>query len=174
MKRTFDRLGIPEAEQKFLAGVGAQYDTEVVYHSIREDLEKQGVSFSRPITRCATIRSCSASISARSSRRPTTSLRRSTRAVWSGGSFIYVPKGVRVEMPLQAYFRINAKNMGQFERTLIIVDEGAYRALRRGLHRAHLLLRLAPRRRRRDLRQERTRAAATPPSRTGRPMSTTW
>ncbi len=126
MKRTFDRLGIPEAEQKFLSGVGAQYDSEVVYHKIKESLEKQGVIF----LSCdqglkdhpelfkqyfgTVIPSGDNKFSALNS------------AVWSGGSFIYVPKGVKVDVPLQAYFRINTKDMGQFERTLIIVDEGAY------------------------------------------------
>jgi len=126
IKRTFDKLGIPEAEQKFLSGVGAQYDSEVVYHKIKESLTKQGVLF----------------LDTDSALREHPELFREyfgtlipptdnkfaalNSAVWSGGSFIYVPKGVKVEMPLQAYFRINAQNMGQFERTLIIVDEGAW------------------------------------------------
>ncbi len=126
MKRTFDKLGIPEAEQKFLSGVGAQYDSEVVYHKIKENLEKQGVLF----LSCdhglqqheelfkqyfgTVIPANDNKFSALNS------------AVWSGGSFIYVPKGVHVDVPLQAYFRINTRDMGQFERTLIIVDEGAY------------------------------------------------
>ena len=126
MKRTFDKLGIPEAEQKFLAGVGAQYDSEVVYHKIKESLEKQGVIFlscdqglrDHPdLFReyfASVIPSADNKFAALNS------------AVWSGGSFIYVPKGVHVDVPLQAYFRINTKDMGQFERTLIIVDEGAY------------------------------------------------
>src|SRR5436309_2764758 len=126
MKRTFDRLGIPEAEQKFLAGVGAQYDSEVVYHKIKESLEKQGVIFL----------SCDHALKEHEDlfRQyfgtviPSTDNKFSAlnSAVWSGGSFIYVPKGVHVDVPLQAYFRINTKDMGQFERTLIIVDEGAY------------------------------------------------
>jgi len=125
IKNTFDKLGIPEAERKFLAGVGAQYESEMVYHSIQENLEKQGVIFLSsddglkqhpdlfreyfgtviPIqdNKFAAINS----------------------AVWSGGSLVYVPKGVKVEMPLQAYFRLNSESVGQFERTLIIVDEGA-------------------------------------------------
>ncbi len=126
MKRTFDRLGIPEAEQKFLSGVGAQYDSEVVYHKIKENLEQQGVLF----------------LSTDHALRDHEELFRKyfgtvipptdnkfaalNSAVWSGGSFIYVPKGVRVDVPLQAYFRINTRDMGQFERTLIIVDEGAF------------------------------------------------
>ena len=126
MKRTFDKLGIPEAEQKFLSGVGAQYDSEVVYHKIKESLEKQGVIFL----------SCDHGLKEHpelfkqyfgtvipSSDNKYAAL---NSAVWSGGSFIYVPKGVRVDIPLQAYFRINTKDMGQFERTLIIVDEDAY------------------------------------------------
>ncbi|MCC6350308.1 MAG: Fe-S cluster assembly protein SufB [Candidatus Eisenbacteria bacterium] len=126
MKRTFDKLGIPEAEQKFLAGVGAQYDSEVVYHKIKESLEKQGVIFL----------SCDQGLKDHpelfkqyfgtvipSSDNKFAAL---NSAVWSGGSFIYVPKGVHVDVPLQAYFRINTKDMGQFERTLIIVDEDAY------------------------------------------------
>jgi len=125
IKQTFDKLGIPEAEQKFLSGVGAQYESEMVYHSIKEHLASQGVIFLSieeglrqhpdlfrehfskviPITdnKFAALNS----------------------AVWSGGSFVYVPPGVKVELPLQAYFRLNVANIGQFERTLIIVDEGA-------------------------------------------------
>jgi len=126
MKRTFDKLGIPEAEQKFLAGVGAQYDSEVVYHKIKESLEKQGVIFL----------SCDQGLKEHEALFkqyfgtviPSTDNKFAAlnSAVWSGGSFIYVPKGVHVDVPLQAYFRINTKDMGQFERTLIIVDEGAY------------------------------------------------
>ncbi len=125
IKKTFDRLGIPEAERKFLAGVGAQYESEMVYHKVQEHLEKQGVIFHSiedglrlhpdlfreyfgtviPIedNKFAALNS----------------------AVWSGGSFIYVPKGVKIDLPLQAYFRLNVANIGQFERTLIIADEGA-------------------------------------------------
>ena len=126
MKRTFDKLGIPEAEQKFLSGVGAQYDSEVVYHKIKENLEKQGVIFL----------SCDHGLKEHEELFkqffgtviPSTDNKFAAlnSAVWSGGSFIYVPKGVHVDVPLQAYFRINTKDMGQFERTLIIVDEGAY------------------------------------------------
>ena len=125
IKNTFDRLGIPEAERKFLAGVGAQYDSEVVYHSAREEFEKIGVLFLDTDTTLkehpeifreyfgTVIPSLDNKFAALNS------------AVWSGGSFIYVPPGVKVDYPLQAYFRINTENMGQFERTLIIVDEGA-------------------------------------------------
>ena len=125
IKNTFNRLGIPEAEQKWLGGVTAQYESEAVYHSIREDLEEQGVIFLDmdsglkqypEIVKkyfCSVVPYSDNKFSALNT------------AVWSGGSFIYVPKGIDVEMPVQAYFRINAKNMGQFERTLIIVDEGS-------------------------------------------------
>ncbi len=125
IRNTFERLGIPEAEQKWLSGVTAQYESEAVYHSIREDLEKQGVIFLDmdsglkeypEIVKkwfCSVVPYSDNKFSALNT------------AVWSGGSFIYVPEGVHVEMPVQAYFRINAKNMGQFERTLIIADKGS-------------------------------------------------
>ncbi len=125
IKNTFDKLGIPEAEQKFLAGVGAQYESEMVYHNIQEHLEKQGVIF----------------LSIEEGLRQHPDLFRKyfgtvvpytdnkfaalNSAVWSGGSFVYIPKGVRVDLPLQAYFRLNSANIGQFERSLIIADEGA-------------------------------------------------
>lgn len=125
IKKTFDRLGIPEAERKFLAGAGAQYDSEMVYHSVLEHLTKQGVIF--------------LSIEDGLKQHPElfkehfgtvipiedNKFAALNSAVWSGGSFVYVPKGVKVELPLQAYFRLNARSLGQFERTLIIVDEGA-------------------------------------------------
>lgn len=125
IKNTFDRLGIPEAERKFLAGVGAQYESEMVYHRVQEHLEKQGVIF----------------LSIEDGLRQHPELFREyfgtvipiednkfaalNSAVWSGGSFIYLPKGIKVDLPLQAYFRLNIANIGQFERTLIIADEGA-------------------------------------------------
>ncbi len=125
IKKTFDRLGIPEAEQKFLAGVGAQYESEMVYHQVQEHLEKQGVIF----------------LSIEDGMRQHPELFREyfstvipiednkfaalNSAVWSGGSFVYVPPGVKVDMPLQAYFRLNTARIGQFERSLIIADEGA-------------------------------------------------
>lgn len=125
IKRTFDRLGVPEAERKFLAGLGAQYESEMVYHSIQKHLEEQGVIF----------------LSIEDGLKQHPDLFREyfgtvipiednkfaalNSAVWSGGSFVYVPKGVQVDLPLQAYFRLNTANVGQFERTLIIVDEGA-------------------------------------------------
>ena len=127
IKSTYDKLGIPEAEkQRLLSGVAAQYESETVYHSINADLERQGVIFLDTDTAlrehedlfrehfATVIPSGDNKFSALNS------------AVWSGGSFIYVPKGVHVEIPLQAYFRINTENMGQFERTLIIADEGSY------------------------------------------------
>jgi Fe-S cluster assembly protein SufB len=125
IKNTFDKLGIPEAERKFLAGVGAQYESEMVYHKIQENLEKQGVIF----------------LSIEDGLRKHPDLFREyfstvipiednkfaalNSAVWSGGSFIYVPKGIKVDLPLQAYFRLNVANIGQFERTMIIADEGS-------------------------------------------------
>lgn len=125
IKETFERLGVPEAERKFLAGLGAQYESEMVYHSIQEHLAKQGVIF----------------VSIEDGLRHYPDLFREyfgkvvpiednkfaalNSAVWSGGSFVYVPKGVKVDLPLQAYFRLNVANIGQFERTLIIADEGA-------------------------------------------------
>ena len=125
IKTTFDKLGIPEAEQKYLAGVGAQYDSEMVYHNVQEALEKQGVIF----------------LSIENGLKEHPDLFREyfstvipiqdnkfaalNSAVWSGGSFVYVPKGVKVDLPLQAYFRLNNASMGQFERSLIIADEGA-------------------------------------------------
>jgi Fe-S cluster assembly protein SufB len=126
IKKTFDRLGIPEAERKFLSGVGAQYESEVVYHQVREDLEKQGVVFldmdSGLRAHEDLVREHFATIIPPNDNK----LAALNSSVWSGGSFVYVPPGVHVEMPLQAYFRINTENMGQFERTLIIADEGSY------------------------------------------------
>lgn len=125
IKNTFDKLGIPEAEQKYLSGVSAQYESEVVYHSLKQDLSDKGIIFKDTDSALKeneelfkqyfgkVIPSADNKFSALNS------------AVWSGGSFIYVPKGIKVDTPLQAYFRINSENMGQFERTLIIVDEGA-------------------------------------------------
>lgn len=125
IKNTFDRLGIPEAERKFLAGVSAQYESEVVYHSIREDLEKLGVIF---LDMDTALREQSEIVKKYFSTvipSEDNKFAALNSAVWSGGSFVYVPKGVKVEIPLQAYFRINTENMGQFERTLIIADEGS-------------------------------------------------
>ena len=126
IKNTFDRLGIPEAERKFLAGVSAQYESEVVYHSIKEDLEKQGVIFldmdSALREHPEVVKKYFGTVIPAMDNK----FSALNTAVWSGGSFIYVPKGVHVDIPLQAYFRINTENMGQFERTLIIADEGSY------------------------------------------------
>ncbi len=125
IRDTFDKLGIPEAEKKYLAGVGAQYDSEVVYHNIREDLAKQGVVFlgtDQALKEHEDVfKEYFGTIVPPADNRYAAL----NSAAWSGGSFIYVPKGVKVEIPLQAYFRINAKDMGQFERTLIIADEGS-------------------------------------------------
>ncbi|MCZ6874756.1 MAG: Fe-S cluster assembly protein SufB [bacterium] len=125
IKNTFDRLGIPEAERKFLAGVGAQYDSEVVYHSIKEELEKVGVIFVSPDQALQEYPDLMRQYFGTIIPPEDNKFAALNTAVWSGGSFIYVPPGVKVEVPLQAYFRINSENMGQFERTLIIVDEGA-------------------------------------------------
>ncbi len=126
IKDTWDRLGIPEAEKKYLAGVGAQYESEVVYHKLQADLEAKGVIFldmdSGLREHEELVKQYFGTIIPQNDNK----FAALNSAVWSGGSFIYVPPGVKVEMPLQAYFRINAENMGQFERTLIIVDEGAY------------------------------------------------
>ena len=125
VKKTFDRLGIPEAERKFLAGVGAQYDSEVVYHSIREDLAKKGVIFLGMDDGLRQYPEIVKEYFGTVIPKEDNKFAALNSAAWSGGSFIYVPKGVEVDIPLQAYFRINSANMGQFERTLIIADEGA-------------------------------------------------
>lgn len=126
IKDTYDRLGIPEAEQKFLAGVGAQYDSEVVYHSIKEELADQGVLFLSPEQAVEQypdiVRKYFGTVIPYNDNK----FAALNSAVWSGGSFVYVPKGVRVDVPLQAYFRINSESFGQFERTLIIADEGSF------------------------------------------------
>ena len=125
VKNTFDKLGIPEAEKKFLAGVGAQYESEVVYHSLREDLAKQGVLFLDTDAALKEHPELFKKYFGKIIPPEDNKFAALNSAVWSGGSFIYIPPGVKVDMPLQAYFRINAENIGQFERTLIIVDEGA-------------------------------------------------
>ena len=126
IKDTFDRLGIPQAEQKYLAGVTAQYESEAVYHKVREDLEKIGVIFTDMDTALREypdiIKEHFATVIPASDNK----FASLNSAVWSAGSFVYVPENVRVEIPLQAYFRINAQNMGQFERTLIIAAPGSY------------------------------------------------
>ena len=127
IKNTYDRLGIPEAEkQRLVAGVAAQYESEVVYHKIRDDLEEQGVIFVDTDTGLREYPEIFQEYFGSVIPPGDNKFAALNTAVWSGGSFIYVPKGVHVEIPLQAYFRINTENMGQFERTLIIVDEDAY------------------------------------------------
>jgi len=125
IKRTFDRLGVPEAERNFLAGVSAQYDSEVVYHSVKEELTKQGVLFMDMDTALREHEDIVKKYFGTIIPSGDNKFAALNTAVWSGGSFVYVPKGVEVAIPLQAYFRINTDNMGQFERTLIIADEGA-------------------------------------------------
>lgn len=125
IKKTFDRLGIPEAERKFLAGVGAQYDSEVVYHNIREDLEKKGVIFKDPDSALREHPEIFKQYFSTVIPPMDNKFAALNSAVWSGGSFIYIPEGVHVDIPLQAYFRINSNNMGQFERTLIIAEKGS-------------------------------------------------
>jgi Fe-S cluster assembly protein SufB len=127
IKNTYDKLGIPEAEkQRLIAGVAAQYESEVVYHQIREDLEKQGVIFVDTDTGLREYEDLFREYFASAIPAGDNKFSALNTAVWSGGSFVYVPKGVHVDIPLQAYFRINTENMGQFERTLIIADEGSY------------------------------------------------
>ena len=125
VKNTFDKLGIPEAEKKFLAGVGAQYESEVVYHNLRDDLAKQGVLFLDTDSALKEHPEIFKKYFGKTIPPEDNKFAALNSAVWSGGSFIYIPPGVKVDMPLQAYFRINAENIGQFERTLIIADEGS-------------------------------------------------
>jgi len=126
IKETFDKLGIPEAEQKFLAGVSAQYESEVVYHSMQEDLKKQGVIFTDTDSALREYPELFKRFFGTVVPPTDNKFAALNSAVWSGGSFIYVPKGVKCEVPLQAYFRINSENMGQFERTLIVTDEDSF------------------------------------------------
>ncbi|OUM86457.1 MAG: Fe-S cluster assembly protein SufB [Bacillus thermozeamaize] len=126
IKRTFDKLGIPEAEQKFLAGVSAQYESEVVYHNMQKELEEQGVIFCDTDTALKEYPELFKEYFGTVVPPTDNKFAALNSAVWSGGSFIYVPKGVKCEVPLQAYFRINTENMGQFERTLIIADEDSF------------------------------------------------
>jgi len=125
IKNTFDRLGIPEAEQKYLAGVGAQYDSEMVYHNIQETLEKQGVIFLSIENGLKQYPEIFREYFSTVVPIQDNKFAALNSAVWSGGSFVYIPKGVKVDLPLQAYFRLNMANIGQFERSLIIADEGA-------------------------------------------------
>src|SRR5438046_2660713 len=126
IKNTFDRLGVPQAERKFLAGVAAQYESEVVYHSLHKELESKGVIFTDTDSALKQYPDLFKEYFGTIIPPADNKLAALNSAVWSGGSFIYVPKGVKVEIPLQAYFRINAENMGQFERTLIICDEDSF------------------------------------------------
>ncbi len=125
IKRTFDRLGIPEAERKVLAGVGAQYDSEMVYHRVKEELERQGVIFVSIEDGLKNYEDLFKEYFGTVVPPEDNKFAALNAAVWSGGSFVYIPPGVEVELPLQAYFRVNTAELGQFERTLIIVDEGA-------------------------------------------------
>ena len=125
IKATFDKLGIPEAEQKYLAGVSAQYESEVVYHNMKVELEDMGIVFKDTGSALRENEDLFKEYWQSVIPAADNKFAALNTAVWSGGSFIYVPKGIKVESPLQAYFRINSENMGQFERTLIIVDEGA-------------------------------------------------
>jgi Fe-S cluster assembly protein SufB len=126
IKNTYDKLGIPEAEKRgLIAGVGAQYESEVVYHSLREDLQKKGVIFTDTDTAVREYPDLVREYFGTVIPIEDNKFAALNSAVWSGGSFVYIPAGVKVDIPLQAYFRINAENMGQFERTLIIVEEGA-------------------------------------------------
>ncbi|MDH5402940.1 MAG: Fe-S cluster assembly protein SufB [Candidatus Heimdallarchaeota archaeon] len=125
IKNTFDRLGIPEAERKFLAGVGAQYDSETVYHKLREDLEAQGIIFLDTDTGLKEYEDVFRKYFGTVIPPEDNKFSALNSAVWSGGSFIIIPKGIKVDIPLQAYFRINTKNVGQFERTLIIAEPGS-------------------------------------------------
>ena len=126
IKNTFDRIGIPEAERKFLAGAGAQYDSEMVYYNVKKELSDQGVVFSDPETAVREhpdlVRKYFGTVIPYTDNK----FAALNSSVWSGGSFVYVPPGVHVDIPLQAYFRINSENFGQFERTLIIADEGSF------------------------------------------------
>lgn len=125
IKNTFDRLGIPQAERKFLAGVASQYESEVIYHKLKEQWTKLGVIFEDTDSGLKKYPEIFKKYFARAIPYHDNKFAALNTAVWSGGSFIYIPKGLKVTVPLQAYFRINSRNMGQFERTLIIVDQGA-------------------------------------------------
>lgn len=125
VKKTFDRIGVPEAEKKFLAGVGAQFDSEMVYHNIRQDLEKKGVVFLSMDDGLKQYPEIVKEHFGKIIPLNDNKFAALNGAVWSGGSFVYIPKGVKVDIPLQAYFRINGEQVGQFERTLIIADEGS-------------------------------------------------
>ncbi len=125
IRTTFEKLGVPEAERKFLGGLGAQYDSETVYHNLRKELKEKGIIFTDTDSALREHESLFRKYFASVVKPDDNKFSALNSAVWSGGSFVYIPKGVKVDIPLQAYFRINAQSMGQFERTLIIVDEGA-------------------------------------------------
>lgn len=125
LKRTFDRLGVPEAERKYLAGSSAQYESEVVYHNMRKDFEKLGIIFTDTDTALHDYPELFKKWFGKLVKPTDNKFAALNAAVWSGGSFIYVPKGVQTKTPIQSYFRLNAENSGQFERTLIIVEDGA-------------------------------------------------
>lgn len=125
LKRTFDRLGVPQAERKYLAGASAQYESEVVYHNMKRDFAKMGIIFTDTDTALQKYPDLFKKWFGKLVHPSDNKFAALNAAVWSGGSFIYIPKGVKVKTPIQAYFRLNAENTGQFERTLIIVDEGA-------------------------------------------------
>lgn len=125
IKETFERIGIPEAERKYLAGASAQYESEVVYHNMKDEFSKLGIVFTDTDSALKEYPELFKEYFSKLVPPTDNKLAALNSAVWSGGTFIYVPKGVRCDVPLQTYFRINAENMGQFERTLIIVDEGA-------------------------------------------------
>jgi Fe-S cluster assembly protein SufB len=176
IKDTFDKLGIPQAERKFLAGVGAQYESEVIYHSLREDLEKLGVLFMDMDGAVRDYPDLVKQYFGTIIPYADNKFAALNSAVWSGGSFVYVPEGVKVEVPLQAYFRINAENMGQFERTLIICAPGSYVHYTCTMSRAAPPRPTAPTAFTRPWSKSSCRkalAAATRRSRTGRRTSTT-
>jgi Fe-S cluster assembly protein SufB len=174
IKSTYEKLGIPEAErQRLVSGVAAQYESEVVYHTINAELEAQGVIFMDTDTALREHPEFFDEYFATVIPPGDNKFAALNTAVWSGGSFVYVPKGVHVEIPLQAYFRINTENMGQFERTLIIADEGSYVHYIEGCTaRSTRATRCTPPSSRSWSR--RTPACATRPFRTGRTTSTTW
>ena len=174
IKNTWDRLGIPEAERNFLAGVGAQYESEVVYHKLQEKLESQGVIFKDMDSGLREHEELVKQYFGTIIPQNDNKFAALNSAVWSGGSFIYVPPGVSIEMPLQAYFRINAGEHGPVRAHADHRRRGRLRALRRGLHGADLLDRLAPFARSSRSSSRKAAAAATRRSRTGRPTSTTW
>ena len=171
IRTTYERLGIPEAERNSLvAGVAAQYESEVVYHQIREDLEKQGVIFVDTDTGLREYPELFKEYFGSIIPIGDNKFSALNTAVWSGGSFVYVPPGVHVEIPLQAYFRINTENMGQFERTLIIADEGSYVHYIEGctapIYKSDSLHSFSS--------LQHLHRSSPPPSRTGRTTSTTW